>query len=503
VVVYVVLRLPGLSVPLDRDEGAFGYIGQIINRGWLPYRDALDHKPPVAFYINSLALHLVPPTAQGIHWFLLFYNFLTLICVFFLARVYFRSLSTGLWCAFAYAVFSASPAIQGFTASTEMWALLPITLSLLLAVLAAKKTYYLLIFLSGATGAAACWTKQTAFASIVLVALIVGLVASRQRKFWGPVVWLGGAIAFSCIPIFYFYGKGIFKEFLYWCFEYGAIYAGQAPFGEIMSELGAMGLEILKGDFVIVGPAIIVAVWCAIHRKQWFPLGFLALSFAGTIPGYAYRHYFAQVAPAVALAAGVGFSMFVSRARTHELRLTATILCGLMMVSVPLLANGKYFFERDPNVISRIYFGLNPFPEAKALGDFIAQKTLPDDRILIVGSEPEILFYARRASASPFLMTYPLLTTHPRYREFQEQMWSQAQRAKAKYAVAVLHLPFSMGWDRSASTDILDNFQSLLSQHYDLERVMGISDSEGTWIDPDDPRLQSGDPFVYVFRRRN
>jgi len=38
---YVAMRLPGIGVPLDRDEGACGYIDQMIREGKLPYRDCL------------------------------------------------------------------------------------------------------------------------------------------------------------------------------------------------------------------------------------------------------------------------------------------------------------------------------------------------------------------------------------------------------------------------------------------------------------------------------
>jgi hypothetical protein len=183
--VYVALRLPGIGVPLDRDEGAFGYMGQLIRNGRLPYQDGLDHKPPVAFYINALALTFVPPTEHGIHGFLLVYNLLTLICIFYLGKTYFQSLSAGLWAAFAYAVFSASPAIQGFTASTEMWMLLPIASSLWLAVLGTHKNSHLFLILSGIAGATACWTKQTAFTSILFVFLLT-IVATFRRNHDAP-----------------------------------------------------------------------------------------------------------------------------------------------------------------------------------------------------------------------------------------------------------------------------------------------------------------------------
>lgn len=68
--VYILIRLYIVSIPLDRDEGIFGYAGQVILNDGLQYRDVFDHKPPVAFYLKALALLFVPPTSTGIHKFL-------------------------------------------------------------------------------------------------------------------------------------------------------------------------------------------------------------------------------------------------------------------------------------------------------------------------------------------------------------------------------------------------------------------------------------------------
>ncbi len=496
VILYVTLRLPGIGVPLDRDEGAFGYIGQTINRSGLPYRDALDHKPPVAFYINAVALHVVPATETGVHWFLLIYNFATLISLFYAAKIYFKSLAAGMWTAFAFAVFSASPAIQGFTASTEMWSLLPIALSLVLAVLAIERGKDGLMLLSGAAGAAACWTKQTAFSSVLFILIYILAIACRQRKFLAPVAWLGGAMGFSGVVALYFYAHGIFREFLYWCFEFGATYASQASFGDAMHEMRVRAVEIMSGDGIMIAVAIGVAVWC-VRRRQWFLAGFLLFSFAGTIPGNAYRHYFAQLAPAIALAAGYGLWEISNRKQI------AAWVAAVAMIALPLFANAKYFFESDPNIISGIYFGLNPFPESKGLADYIAEHTAPSDKILVVGSEPQILFYAQRPSASRFVMLYPLMTDHARYREFQETLWGEAQQTKPKYVVAVLHLPFSLGWDQKADIGVMHKLEGLLQTDYELERVKQVGGVEGGWLDPEDPRLQSDNPFVYLFRRKS
>jgi hypothetical protein len=68
-------------------------------------------------------------------------------------------------------------------------------------------------------------------------------------------------------------------------------------------------LEIAKTNF----PLILVALLgnlIAVFKKNvrgYFALGFLLFSFLATVPGPAYRHYFAQLAIAVAIAGGIGF----------------------------------------------------------------------------------------------------------------------------------------------------------------------------------------------------
>jgi hypothetical protein len=513
-IAYVALRLPGISVPLDRDEGAFGYMGQLINEGKLPYRDGVDHKPPVAFYINALALRFVPPTEQGVHLFLLLYNFLTLVCVFYIGKTYFQSLSTGLWCAFAYGVFSAGPAIQGFTASTEMWMLLPITLSLLLAVLGRRRNSSALLFLSGVSGAAACWTRQSAFTSILFVFVFTGLAffyrsqgsaaASRAALIRALASWLLGAVLFSALLVFYFYIHGVFREFIYWSFLHNLSYASHRSLGESLDMVQAQLIEIARGDLLIVSAGVIVAAWrlARKHPDAYFILGFLLLSLLGTIPGFGYSHYFAQLAPAVAIAGGYGFSTLLGRCRTLNGRLAASTVCGLLILVVPVSVNSQYFLQRDPNEISRLAFGFNPFPESKALAAFVAQATLPVDPVFIMGSEPQILFCAKRRSPSSFLMFYPLMASYTRYKEFQETVWSEIQRTPPKYVLDMVNIPTSFLWDGQADIDIVNRLNAWLQKEYVVDRVMLVTGLQGEWVATGDSRLQQGVPCVYVLRRK-
>jgi hypothetical protein len=483
VLLYIVLRLNLIGVPLDRDEGAFGYIGQVILDHGLPYKDALDHKPPVVFYLYAFALLFVPPTPAGIHVFLQAYNFITLVLLFFLAKVYFRSLSAGLWTALAYAVLSASSAIQGFTASTEMFMLLPITLSLLLAVLSMERKNLFYAFASGVSGALACWTKQTAAFSIAFVMLCLaarqlspakGEGAWRLRDAAAPMLfWLAGAACVSLAIMAYFYFKGIFGEFFYWSFTHSLYYAGEIGDGKFRYVLGEIA-NILKENFFPLAAGTLYGAFALLKkdRRGFFTTGFLIFSFLGALPGFAYRHYFAQAAPAIALAAGFAIQDLLGKAPAG-LRKFATVFTAAAVIITPLALNSQYYFETDPGKISRSLFGYNPFPESIALGDYIARHTDPGDKVFIFGSEPQILFYARRRSASPSVMLYPLTSSYPRQGEHQKMVWNGIAGAPPKYVMYV-DLPASIQWDGKAAVMILQLLDQLVDKDYHLEAEMTI-----------------------------
>jgi hypothetical protein len=152
----------------------------------------------------------------------------------------------------------------------------------------------------------------------------------------------------------------------------------------------------------------------------------------------------------------------------------------LLVLAISIGANRQYFLESDPNTISRYYFGDNPFPEAKAIADFIAVATSADDRVLILGSEPEILFYAQRRSPTPFVMIYPLTSVHDRYKEFQETLREDVQKTPPKYVVDVSKIGSSIAWDGVGNVELLRNLRGFIAQHY---RLVPNMPNEGNAVD--------------------
>ena len=177
-------------------------------------------------------------------------------------------------------------------------------------------------------------------------------------------------------------------------------------------------------------------------------------------------------------------------------------LCAAVVLITSVLADREYFIERDPNRISRTYFEENPFPESKPVADFIAARTRPSDLVLIEGSEPQILFYANRRSPSAFVMIYPLMTTHPRYQEFQRQMMQEIEQRPPKYIAAAANIPESFAWDEAAEPQIIDFLDALIAHDYVLERSRLVAGTDGEWIEPGDKRMSSDAPMISIFRRK-
>jgi len=499
--VYVACRFNIIAIPLDRDEGLFGYIGQVILDNGVPYRDAIDHKPPGAYYLYALGLLLFPATPSGVHLFLHLYNFLTLIAVYFLARLFAGTRGPGLWSAFAYAVMSSSPLVQGYAASTEMLMLLPLTLSLLCAVSAVRRGSLLWAILSGICGAATFWTKHTGavfalFGVVCLLfpALVQGRMQGKKPRAAAALggAWFTGFAGLSLLVTGYFYGKGAFDAFVYWNFTHNYYYGtGQGLF-ESLPKAWAAVLQIITENPFVVGTMLLGVLMPAVRRdaRGYFSLLFIAASFVATLPGYAYKHYFAQIVPAAALASGVGFVWLGGALRGKQTQRSVLALCALAALAVPLWLQSGYYFTKSPEELSRDFFSVNPFPETVDAGAFIAQHTAPEDSVFIFGSEAQILFYARRRSASPFALLYPLTRTmYPRYRQHQQQVWNDIARAQPAYII-IVNVPQSVLWDGQADLWLYRQIEQLIADRYFLEAGIPVAKPKGhLLVNPDTEHL--------------
>ena len=112
-VIFVRWRLR--EMPLERDEGGFAYLGQLLLQGIPPFQLAWDIKPPGLYLAYSAMMAMFGQSAAGIHLGLLAVNLATIGLVFLLTRDLFDPL-TGSLAAAAYALLALSPSVLGVVA---------------------------------------------------------------------------------------------------------------------------------------------------------------------------------------------------------------------------------------------------------------------------------------------------------------------------------------------------------------------------------------------------
>ena len=112
------LRLRLLAVPLDRDEGEYAYMGQLILRGETPYLAAHNMKLPGVYYAYAGIIGLLGETDVAIRLGLLAITLASLTLLYLIGRRLLDA-TAGLTAAAAYAVLSLGQAVDGFTANAE------------------------------------------------------------------------------------------------------------------------------------------------------------------------------------------------------------------------------------------------------------------------------------------------------------------------------------------------------------------------------------------------
>jgi hypothetical protein len=196
-------------------------------------------------------------------------------------------------------------------------------------------------------------------------------------------------------------------------------------------------------------------------------------SLAGAAIGLNFRpHYFLQTLPALAALAGIGAAALVERLSPSRRVARGVVLMGLAttIALLPVAVHRKLLFADSPETLSHRIYGWNPFPEALAIANHIRGTSRPDESVFIVGSEPQILFHARRRSASRYIFFYPLTGDYPDARERQQEVIDEVRAARPRYVVWVDVVTSLLRTPKSESL-VFDATSELIANEYELELV--------------------------------
>lgn len=292
----VLLRLPALGLPLDRDAAVYAVIGRGLGDGQLPYRDLIDHKQPLVYPVYGLLDWVAPRSGTAIHLAAALLGGLAAWLLYLALRGPFGGRRAGAAAALAV-VLGASRYVEGFDFNTEHLMSLLAALAVAWALLAPGRHAAPIGGLIGLAILGKAVGVLLAPAALTPLLLAAG---DRRRAVWQFVA--GAATPLVVVAAFYA-AAGALGDFFTWNWTYNRQYTSALSLHDRLAALGG------HYPLALVIAVAAVAAVCLLAAGRDLVTLTLALWLAGAVlagllGGYGYAHYFFPVVlPAAALLA--------------------------------------------------------------------------------------------------------------------------------------------------------------------------------------------------------
>lgn len=404
----VMTRLPAIFYPraID-DEAVYGVVARVMLAGGLPYRDAIERKPPLLFAVywavfrlfgayDWVALHLI-----GVMWVLL-----TMAGLFVMARRL-GGRRAGIYAALSYALVQPFATAKNLAFNGEVLMNLPLVWAYAL-ILAQRPGKIAVPVVAGALLGAAFLLKQpAAIAAVPLGLYLLCAPLWREGKSWGRAFQQAAALttgfaAVLGVTVAILWRYGLMSEAWYWTMADHSV--PHVFWGHAAEHSALFLLMALPLILPLVAWHPLQRAWHGREAELWTVLGWLGVSVVGAAAGGRfYPHYYIQIVPPLAVLAGITY------ARVHE------------FAPVPLantkVARANWVSPRFAGIWLAVA-GLVTFciQTGQLLGDrassaaanYVAERAQPADRLFVWGQETKFYIDAGLLPASRYIATYPL-----------------------------------------------------------------------------------------------
>ena len=480
VVLVIVVRVRLLSIPLERDEGEYAYAGQLLLEGIPPYQMAYNMKLPGIYASYAAIMAAFGQTPSGIHFGFLLIDLATLALLFFIARRLLDAAHAALACV-CYALLAMCPGVLGLeghaTHLVVLWALA----GLLILLKARESGRHWIFGVSGIAFGLSFVSKQPGlfFDAFALAVLLRDLLAAAPSERLGRVRrigWFGAGLALPfLLTCLWMRLAGTFDKFWFWTVTYAQVHAGMLTWrtglldlAEFYHKAGAM-----RWSWILAAAGLVCLLADKTRREAKFVIGCLLIFslIAFTASYYFSRHYFIMMLPVVSLLIAVA----VRRAAQAMGEAVPAVCFGLACAAF-IFANGAMWFEQTPEAVCRSLYGGNPFPEAEQIASYLREHSSEQDKVAIMGSEPEICFLAHRHSATGYIYMYDLMEIQPYALGMQKDAIQEIEAAKPAFLVLVY---VDSSWSNSKYSEhaLRDWLRDYAAKNYELAGM--------TWIMPD------------------
>ena len=519
VLMVVVVRIRLLTIPLERDEGEFAYAGQLILQGIPPYQLFYNMKFPGIYAAYAVILAVFGQTDTGIRLGLLMVNLAGIWLLYRLARR-FLDVQGSAVAAASYALLSVSPIVLGCEAHATQFVVAAALAGLLLLLRGEDSGKPVLFLGSGLLLGVACLMKQPGALFGLFGFCLLAVQAIQERANWRIhalrlTLFVTGFWTPLVLSAVILWRTGVFERFWFWTVVYAREHAAEIPWASGLKYLGRfLNTVTLTSDGLFWVAAVLGLVSLLLakgeRRRKFWLAGFLACScVAVALSNYFSSHYFVMLLPALCLLTGQAVSAATQWVRSRNRnKAWAGLPSGLfiLMWLHTVFHHRSTFFVLSPEEVCRKLYGGNPFIECRQIGLYLRGHSAPDARIAVLGSEPELLFYARRHSGTGYIYMYDLIAPQPFAEAMQREMISEVETARPEFLVFV-KVPIS--WDlkpdfhRTVDTEVMNWMTKFVQDHYEPAGLTLMkADSEYYWGRAALNRPQFHGPFISIFQRK-
>ena len=497
VILFGLVRWRLAAMPLERDEGEYAYAGQLMLEHIPPYKFAYNMKLPGTYAAYAVLMAIFGETDRGIHLGVLFVNAGTIVLVFLLgSRLFGRT--GGVIAAATYGLLSTHQQTLGLAGHATHFVTIAAISGLILLLRAIERDRASLFFWSGIFFGIAFLMKQPgiffgAFGFIYLLFIYL----RRPVVDWVSIVrysgiFLGGCFIPFGLTCLWLWHAGVFPSFWFWTFSYARQYSSLISLADGWDLFTYHFFPLFYAAPVLWSIAVVglsAFVWNPASRKHAALIfGLLVFSFLGVSSGLYFRsHYFIVLLPVIALLTpcAVVSANDVLRAKAAKPWLLAIPLTVFVLGwGWAVGRNGKFYFRMTPIEACHAVYINSPFIEAVRIAEYLQQHTSPTDRLAVLGSEPEIFFYAHRLSASGYIYVYALMENQPYWERMQKQMIQEIEANRPAYVIYSNHPATwltTMGSSRMAP--FMNWATAYIKNNYEEVGLVELADPESrfTW----------------------
>jgi len=472
----ILLYLPFLGAPFERDEGVYATVAQGLLDGKVPYRDLFDNKPPLVYAWYAISFSLFGENVIAPRIVAAAFLSLTAVLLYQQARMVLPK-GAAYCAAFLFALSTGLPWVA-LHANTEAYMLLPLMGSLLAFTVGMKNGRLGWFFAAGLLAGLAMMTKQVAMWNLLALAM-VALVWQRRTDgmSWravAPVFWMfaGTLISLAAVAL-PFALTGALDDFLYANLSYNWVYVRFLSWAERLDNLGAILFFLaVAAPFVAGALAGLVVVWRRRAQATDYVLILWAIASAIGVAsgGRFFPHYFLQLMPSLALLTGIVIYDRFTNGSQHVLSKPAWMIALFLIVVSVGTTTVVYLAPRqaEQQIVSNVYYQKEWETHSQELGEYIKARSRPDDLIFNYGRESQVYFYADRQPAIRYMYDWVLKYDQ----DSLDEVMAGLNTTHPVYIIDSLQAPLFKDWYAAHPPE----FKKFLEGHYDYVGRIAFAD---------------------------